>query len=232
MGVDESSKKDTVKTRGFSFESLIETRKQLEKSLIPQSPIAYSTDGVSFRYEAPLSLPLTIGSYVTITNEDGEEYFGQVITQENSVKDGPEYGMSMQADASITFIAKTTTSGQLRDRIRVRYIQGLGILLAKVKDGAILTTRGKAIFQDAKISKAPENLITQFLALDDNQSTLDIGRANYTDGTSRVNLSAKGFARHTFLCGQSGSGKTFALGVILEQLLLETDLRILCTGQK
>ena len=35
-----------------------------------------------------------------------------------------------------------------------------------------------------------------------------------------------GFDRHTFLCGQSGSGKTYALGTMLEQLLLETTLRI------
>ncbi len=28
------------------------------------------------------------------------------------------------------------------------------------------------------------------------------------------------------IMGQSGSGKTFALGIILEQLLLETDLRM------
>ena len=39
-------------------------------------------------------------------------------------------------------------------------------------------------------------------------------------------LDAGGFDRHTFLCGQSGSGKTYALGVLLEQLLLETGLRI------
>jgi uncharacterized protein len=37
---------------------------------------------------------------------------------------------------------------------------------------------------------------------------------------------AQGFGRHTFLCGQSGSGKTYALGVLLEQLQLETGLRI------
>ena len=37
---------------------------------------------------------------------------------------------------------------------------------------------------------------------------------------------ARGFSRHTFLCGQSGSGKTYSLGVILEQLLMETDLRM------
>lgn len=39
-----------------------------------------------------------------------------------------------------------------------------------------------------------------------------------------VALDARRFNRHTFWCGQSGSGKTYALGVVLEQLLLETDL--------
>ena len=37
---------------------------------------------------------------------------------------------------------------------------------------------------------------------------------------------AGGFDRHTFLCGQSGSGKTYSLGVILERLLIEMDLRL------
>jgi hypothetical protein len=40
-------------------------------------------------------------------------------------------------------------------------------------------------------------------------------------------LRAQGFGRHTFLCGQSGSGKTYALGVLLEQLLLNTELRMI-----
>ena len=34
------------------------------------------------------------------------------------------------------------------------------------------------------------------------------------------------FNRHTFWCGQSGSGKTYALGVVLEQLVLETELPV------
>jgi len=37
-------------------------------------------------------------------------------------------------------------------------------------------------------------------------------------------IDASRFNRHTFWCGQSGSGKTYALGVVLEQLLLETEL--------
>lgn len=40
-------------------------------------------------------------------------------------------------------------------------------------------------------------------------------------------LDARRFNRHTFWCGQSGSGKTYALGVVLEQLLLHTELPML-----
>ena len=35
----------------------------------------------------------------------------------------------------------------------------------------------------------------------------------------------RGFDRHTFLCPQSGSGKTYSLGVILEHVLVESELR-------
>ncbi len=37
-------------------------------------------------------------------------------------------------------------------------------------------------------------------------------------------LASSSFNRHTFLCGQSGSGKSYAMGVLLEQLLIDTDL--------
>lgn len=39
-----------------------------------------------------------------------------------------------------------------------------------------------------------------------------------------VHLLAQKFNRHTFWCGQSGSGKTYALGVLLEQILVHTEL--------
>jgi hypothetical protein len=34
-----------------------EIRKNMEAQLVPTSPLAYSTDGRTFSYEAPLSLP-------------------------------------------------------------------------------------------------------------------------------------------------------------------------------
>lgn len=39
-------------------------------------------------------------------------------------------------------------------------------------------------------------------------------------------LHARRLNRHTFWCGQSGSGKTYALGVLLEQVLLHTRLPV------
>lgn len=44
------------------------------------------------------------------------------------------------------------------------------------------------------------------------------------DSTGPAFVRARGLNRHTFWCGQSGSGKTYALGVLLEQLLLRTKL--------
>ena len=52
-----------------------------------------------------------------------------------------------------------------------------------------------------------------------------VGSLTFADGVPLA-LDAGAFDRHTFLCGQSGSGKTYALGTILERLLAETSLRI------
>ena len=57
------------------------------------------------------------------------------------------------------------------------------------------------------------------------RAQLEIGELRLAPGVP-ARLDAGGFDRHTFLCGQSGSGKTYSLGVILERLLLETSLRI------
>lgn len=47
---------------------------------------------------------------------------------------------------------------------------------------------------------------------------------NVVDSHDLARLNAQRFNRHTFWCGQSGSGKTYALGVVLEQLLEHTNL--------
>ena len=57
------------------------------------------------------------------------------------------------------------------------------------------------------------------------RAALDVGSLMFAEGVP-LTLDAGAFDRHTFLCGQSGSGKTYALGTILERLLADTSLRI------
>ena len=58
-----------------------------------------------------------------------------------------------------------------------------------------------------------------------NRSALTIGELLLAPGVAAA-LDAGGFNRHTFMCGQSGSGKTYSLGLVLEQLLVGTSLRM------
>lgn len=53
-------------------------------------------------------------------------------------------------------------------------------------------------------------------------TALSVGTIDGTPASATV--IAEKFNRHTFWCGQSGSGKTYALGVVLEELLLRTAL--------
>jgi uncharacterized protein len=57
-------------------------------------------------------------------------------------------------------------------------------------------------------------------------ATLTVGAIHTQLGSLPARLRPNGFNRHTFLCGQSGSGKTYTLGVILERLLIGTQLRM------
>ncbi|TNC51774.1 ATP-binding protein [Mumia zhuanghuii] len=58
-------------------------------------------------------------------------------------------------------------------------------------------------------------------------NALPIGTLVDSVDGSPATLDPTRFNRHTFWCGQSGSGKTYALGVVLEQLLLRTRLPLL-----
>src|SRR6187551_1323610 len=96
--------------------------------------------------------------------------------------------------------------------------------LARV-EGRMLDGRGEP-FGDAAARPAGPDDVRQWLeAARPARAALEVGSLTYADGVPLA-LDAGAFDRHTFLCGQSGSGKTYALGTILERLLAETTLRV------
>jgi uncharacterized protein len=107
-------------------------------------------------------------------------------------------------------------SEQVVEEAGRRFLTGTGHLIGR---------RSAPIpFVEAAVTPAPTDVIGELVA--GARSPLDLGSLRTADGIPAV-LDARGFNRHTFLCGQSGSGKTYTLGALLEQLVLHTRLPLL-----
>jgi DNA helicase HerA-like ATPase len=104
-----------------------------------------------------------------------------------------------------------------------------GVLRASVgPDGTIGPVAPRA-FADGAVSAAGLALHAAYQAWCGADMAIGTTRSGSLGSGDEVPvlLRRSAFNRHTFLCGQSGSGKTYALGVLLEQLLAETALRVL-----
>lgn len=149
------------------------------------SPIAWSIDGSSFAYHAPLSGGMRLGGYVRIATAQGE-LLGQVLSQHS------------------------------REEAGRRLVAGSGRLLD--------APAGQPGFDAATVTVADDAVVDKQLA--GRGPALEVGTLRDAPGVP-ARLQAAGFNRHTFLCGQSGSGKTYSLGRLLEELLLRTRLPLL-----
>lgn len=172
-------------------------REELERAVLP---LATSLDGRRFTFQASLHhLGLRVGGYVVLEGE-GHAAFGQVLTM------GPE------AISTPDLHVGASSTG-----VRVRAASGEGVVLDQTD----------APFHDAHVRPAtPDEIDAWFARVRPARSVLPIGDLLLSDGVA-VNLDAGGFNRHTFMCGQSGSGKTYSLGLLLERLLVQTSLRII-----
>ncbi len=193
-----SRQADGLDARLEAYRSL---RHELERAVVP---LATSVDGRRFTFQASLhDLAFQSGGYVVLEN-GSEPRLGQVITLESASREGPELAVDLADDVSA------------HSQVLLRYAQGEGVVLAG--DGAP--------FHDAMASPArPDEVAAWLERTRPPRAILEVGELVLAPGV-RFALDAGGFDRHTFLCGQSGSGKTYSLGLVLERLLLETDLRI------
>lgn len=204
-----------------NIRELVETRAEQNS---PQ--LAFSIDGRTFGFEAKMSLRLPIGCYITLTVPEGSSYLGQVMTKQVVTRDGPEFGVELN-ELDLEILPPGLGTAHFKNRVRIRTLEGTGVLLGIVHDDRIEPTHNTDIFQRATIDLAASEVVGRYLSTPTRKTSgLAVGSALYVDGDAPIQLNAAGFNRHTFLCGQSGSGKTFSLGIMLEQLLLNTSLRL------
>jgi DNA helicase HerA-like ATPase len=131
--------------------------------------------------------------------------------------------LTLQAGGQV--ILETGGAGRLGQVLTLRIAQ---VDVAEVEPAApgafhIRTAQGDGIVLDGDIQ--PFHDRTWVVKNRPARAVLEIGEQLLAPGVPAA-LDAGGFNRHTFLCGQSGSGKTYSLGLVLEQLLVETGLRL------
>src|ERR1700733_15358738 len=190
---------------GSQLESFREVRRSLEASILP---LATSVDGRRFIFQASLhGLKLQVGGYVVLES-GGTRRIGQVLTLE----------LGWQQVTELTLPG--AGGPEARTQVQIRYAHG---------EGAVLEGDW-APFHDALARVAAGSEVQAWLERSGQHSAkLRLGELALVPGVPCL-ADAGGFDRHTFLCGQSGSGKTYSLGVILERLLIETDLRLVVLG--
>src|SRR5215204_1420374 len=161
-------------------------------------PLATSVDGRQFTFQASMQdLRLQVGGYVVL-ERDGDRRIGQVLTLRPDSASAADLGLDPTATA------------------RIRLARGEGVILS----GDLRP------FHDASARTAePDEVAAWLEGIRPNRSTLTIGDLLLAPGVPAT-LDAGGFNRHTFMCGQSGSGKTYSLGLVLERLLVGTSLRM------
>jgi DNA helicase HerA-like ATPase len=194
---------------GSALSRFRDLRRRFEQS-IPST--ALSIDGRSFSYRVAAGRPVPPpGDFVALVDDAGRR-LGQVITQELVTRDGPEVGASLAGES-----LSGDGALDLQATVQVRLVEGTGVLLSG----------DRAPFVDALVEIATGAEIADLSRPHADTTGLAIGTV-LASGADAVpaSIDAAGFDRHTFLCGQSGSGKTYSLGVVLERLLLDTNLRM------
>ena len=95
-----------------------------------------------------------------------------------------------------------------------------GRIYATVDEEGRLSNRSTP-FASAAVAETDSELME--LMNDSLGAVLEVGQVASVPGALAC-LMPHRFNRHTFWCGQSGSGKTYSLGVLLEELLMHTEL--------
>jgi uncharacterized protein len=195
-----SSAAEQVMPAGSLADAVDEYRKVrgvLEHGVLP---LATSVDGRQFTFQASLhDLKFQTGGYVVLEGEGGRR-LGQVLTMRTHSETAHDLGLEA-----------------IKSSMQIRFARGEGVIL----DGELRA------FHDANVRPAESREVEAwFEAIRPNRPALTIGELLLAPGMTAA-LDAGGFNRHTFMCGQSGSGKTYSLGLVLEQLLVGTSLRMI-----
>lgn len=202
--------------------SHIALRRDLHAKFGP-AQVGVSADGASVHLMGPVDSGLLIGGFAVLEGEGGDEW-ASLVVQIRSIgivdREGPQLGFS----TDFTDSELTVTSATVRPLLRS--VMGTAVVLGTMDADRLIRTQQVVPFGERIVRSArPDEIAVIASGLGSGTNSIGIGSlCQALEVPAR--LEAKGFARHTFMCGQSGSGKTYTTGALFERLLSHTDLPI------
>ncbi len=140
-----------------------------------------------------------------------------------SSKDGRSFGLRISTDRGIR-IGDFLTFADGAGEHRLGFVEAVDEVTETTSSASGSILGGPEVtepFRSSVVERAGSDVVSDFLA--DSGASLPVGQVTAYPSIS-AGLVPTRLNRHTFWCGQSGSGKTYALGLALEQILLKTRL--------
>lgn len=187
----------------------------------PIPPVAFSADGHLVSLSGPVTLGLRVGGFAVVERgEPAERLVVHVRDLHVEERPGPELTFDEASAASGLGLAGAQVV------LRVRAVAGEGVVLGRLADATFHPTREVAPFGEELVRPATaDEVAAVFDALDAAVPTITLGQhRDHPELPAKVR--SAGFSRHTFMCGQSGSGKTYTTGVLFERLLMGSTLDV------
>ncbi len=182
-------------------------------------PVVFLEKPGSFRFSVPVNLGVSCGDYVLLSSAD-HTYLGRVDST----------ALDFARNRGTVRTSVVVTSVEMPIILSTGYCTGYGDVLAEVsEETANLEFDRECCVGEVSLEAAPTEVIESYLAraYSNVDPLLPVGTLLAVRKPLRVNLVPDGVKRPTGLFGQSGSGKSFALGIILEELHLRTQVDII-----
>jgi len=181
---------------------------------------AHSLDGLEFFFESGLSSPFSTGDFVVLkraTDVEIIKYLG-VIESAKIVSERFPRGINK----SVSGLPYANHSSVTRSE----GIKGSGRILGRIDTEKFRESSGKDSFHQFRIIKSSDDDIKKWSTYLTNRKEFSIG--NFLNSQDiMVPLDSDNLSRHTFLSGQTGSGKSSAIKTILSRILKMEDKPII-----
>lgn len=190
-------------------------REQLLEHTQPVQTV-WSVNGRDVEFVVGFDTGVEVGGFVTVAAAGR-----RLVVQVQDLRVSERTGMSVDVATSVLGVDDSVVTNANVDVV-MRTVRGTGSVLGRLEGDRLVRADGEG-FDRGDLAVSTDAEVEAVLSSSLGASVgLHVGRMSRAavDAVMR----ASGFSRHTFLCGQSGSGKTYSLGVLLERVLLDTTL--------